>query len=393
MDIPDRRFMDPKEELIRLPVMDFGDVYYKRLMTLLQSDDSSVVDDLWKVVDEVAAFYQREGVTEYWVSPAEEELNPQQGAVRKQEKSLLGPRKEKSDEAVAVAAQRLLPSEAQFKAVPAADNESSNSFDLSKRKQPAKLTIPGVPVKKSLGDDLLPTTGRIGQEGIACVVCRKLGFTSGNSVIECQECHDMYHQKCHTPNIPQNQVDPRYVWYCSKCSKLMRKIAAKALATAASSSSPQEKLSGIGKSAPSRKSPSADNPLGKMFSRFEATGAFGYSTSTTASTPKPLPAISDLAADFFAKYRAKSKNQAKLCASSMKASAANEQAPSSSSTISGPNGSSAEKASTKSLLSSTNNSARPTPAVASSQIQAAEKRLLQMKKKAAMKTAYNKMLP
>ncbi|KHJ39821.1 hypothetical protein D918_10150 [Trichuris suis] len=116
-----------------------------------------------------------------------------------------------------------------------------------------------------------------------------------------------------------------------------------------------------------------------------------YSSATAVSTPKPLHAISDLAANFFAKYQAKSKNQAKLCASSMKTSAANDQ-PSNSSSTSAGNSSHAERSSSKPLVSSVNTSSKSSVAVASSQLQAAEKRLLQMKKKAAMKTTY-KSLP
>ncbi|KHJ41061.1 hypothetical protein D918_08837 [Trichuris suis] len=260
-------------------------------MTLLQSNENSATGDLWKVVDEVAAFYQREGVTEYWISPVEEEANTFQGPIWYSSCSrslyfLAHVRYtddiiwKRPDESASNVAQRVLGSESQEKNVMTVDSESNNSADFSKRKRPSKLTVAGFQGKKSLGNDLLPPTGRIGQEGIACVVCKKLGFTNGNSVIECQECHDMYHQKCHTPNISQNQVDPRSVWYCTKCSKLMRKIAAKAQATTPPSVSVPEKLSAIGKNPPSLKSPAADNPLGKMFSRFEATGAFGVSKSS-----------------------------------------------------------------------------------------------------------------
>lgn len=40
----------------------------------------------------------------------------------------------------------------------------------------------------------------------------------GNSLVECLDCHSMYHQNCHTPPITDiNLNDPRIVWYCSNC--------------------------------------------------------------------------------------------------------------------------------------------------------------------------------
>ncbi|CDW60167.1 Integrator complex subunit 12 [Trichuris trichiura] len=229
--------------------MDFGDPYYKKLMTLVQSNEKNATADLWKVVDEVAAFYQQNGFTEYWVSPAEDDMNTFQGTAWKQEKPF--PLKKRPDESASNVAQRAVESGSQEKNVTIIDSESSSSADLSKRKRPSKLSVAGFQGKKSLGSDVLPPTGRIGQVGIACVVCKKLGFTNGNSVIECQECHDMYHQKAQATTPPSVSVP--------------------------------EKLSAMGKNPPSLKSSAADNPLGKMFSRFEATGAFGYCSTSTAT--------------------------------------------------------------------------------------------------------------
>ena len=30
--------------------------------------------------------------------------------------------------------------------------------------------------------------------GLACVVCKKMDVSAGNQLIECQECHNLYHQ-------------------------------------------------------------------------------------------------------------------------------------------------------------------------------------------------------
>eukprot|EP00057_Strongylocentrotus_purpuratus_P026192 XP_011680666.1 PREDICTED: integrator complex subunit 12 [Strongylocentrotus purpuratus] len=64
--------------------------------------------------------------------------------------------------------------------------------------------------------------------GLACVVCKDLEISAGNTLIECQECHNLYHQKCHTPPVTDTDPnDPRLVWYCAQCKRNMKKMVAK----------------------------------------------------------------------------------------------------------------------------------------------------------------------
>ncbi|XP_066488852.1 integrator complex subunit 12 [Tiliqua scincoides] len=64
--------------------------------------------------------------------------------------------------------------------------------------------------------------------GLACVVCRQMTVTSGNPLVECQECHNLYHQDCHKPQVTDKEVnDPRLVWYCARCTRQMKKLAQK----------------------------------------------------------------------------------------------------------------------------------------------------------------------
>lgn len=45
-----------------------------------------------------------------------------------------------------------------------------------------------------------------------------------NRLVECQECHALYHQECHKPPVTDQDVnDPRLVWYCAKCTKSLKK--------------------------------------------------------------------------------------------------------------------------------------------------------------------------
>ncbi|PKU36914.1 integrator complex subunit 12 [Limosa lapponica baueri] len=61
--------------------------------------------------------------------------------------------------------------------------------------------------------------------GLACVVCRQMTVTSGNQLVECQECHNLYHQDCHKPQVTDKEVnDPRLVWYCARCTRQMKRM-------------------------------------------------------------------------------------------------------------------------------------------------------------------------
>lgn len=49
--------------------------------------------------------------------------------------------------------------------------------------------------------------------------------TSGNQLVECQECHNLYHQDCHKPQVTDKEVnDPRLVWYCARCTRQMKRM-------------------------------------------------------------------------------------------------------------------------------------------------------------------------
>lgn len=47
----------------------------------------------------------------------------------------------------------------------------------------------------------------------------------GNQLVECQECHNLYHQDCHKPQVTDKEVnDPRLVWYCARCTRQMKRM-------------------------------------------------------------------------------------------------------------------------------------------------------------------------
>ena len=63
---------------------------------------------------------------------------------------------------------------------------------------------------------------------LACVICKQIDISTGNQLVECQECHKLYHQECHRPQVVDQDVsDPRLIWYCAKCEKSMKKVVTK----------------------------------------------------------------------------------------------------------------------------------------------------------------------
>jgi len=63
--------------------------------------------------------------------------------------------------------------------------------------------------------------------GISCVICKQFDVKTGNQLVECQECHNLYHQECHKPPVTDKELsDPRFVWYCHRCARTIKKMVA-----------------------------------------------------------------------------------------------------------------------------------------------------------------------
>ncbi|XP_069571499.1 integrator complex subunit 12 [Brachyistius frenatus] len=109
--------------------------------------------------------------------------------------------------------------------------------DLPKKPRPEKLENRSSPITVQTSKDLLPNINDYDETnaddfamemGLACVVCRQMTVTMGNQLVECQECHNLYHQDCHKPQVTDKEVnDPRLVWYCARCTRQMKRMAQK----------------------------------------------------------------------------------------------------------------------------------------------------------------------
>ncbi|XP_061839869.1 integrator complex subunit 12 [Nerophis lumbriciformis] len=117
--------------------------------------------------------------------------------------------------------------------------------------------------------------------GLACVVCRQMTVSMGNQLVECQECHNLYHQDCHKPQVTDKEVnDPRLVWYCARCTRQMKRMAQKPPqkpSPASASSAPVVKDTLVKKTELKTKPDTA--------STFQAFKRTEVKTSTTPSNP------------------------------------------------------------------------------------------------------------
>lgn len=56
-------------------------------------------------------------------------------------------------------------------------------------------------------------------EDLVCVVCRRIDLSAKNRLIECTKCNLLYHQECHTPQIADTELsnDQESSWCCTTC--------------------------------------------------------------------------------------------------------------------------------------------------------------------------------
>ncbi|NWR27324.1 INT12 protein, partial [Tachuris rubrigastra] len=174
--------------------------------------------------------------------------------------------------------------------------------------------------------------------GLACVVCRQMTVTFVNQLVECQECHNLYHQDCHKPQVTDKEVnDPRLVWYCARCTRQMKRMAQK------TQKPPQKPAPAVVSVAPALKDPLVKKPEIKLkpetppaflaFKRTEVKTSAAVS-GNSASTSVSSSATSGLTgwAAFAAKTSSANPSTAKLgstaqSASGKQAASSNNQKP------------------------------------------------------------------
>ncbi|CAK9811845.1 Integrator complex subunit 12 [Anthophora plagiata] len=97
-------------------------------------------------------------------------------------------------------------------------SSSKHSSKSSKNSSPVNLPTRDTPPDIIQTDNTLAL--EILEDDLTCVICKGMDVGARNRLVECLECHSLYHQECHVPHILDSQIDvPGLVWYCSNCSK------------------------------------------------------------------------------------------------------------------------------------------------------------------------------
>ncbi|XP_006559224.1 integrator complex subunit 12 isoform X3 [Apis mellifera] len=97
-------------------------------------------------------------------------------------------------------------------------SSSKHSSKSSKNNSPVNLPTRDTPPDIIQTDNTLAL--EILEDDLTCVICKGMDVGARNRLVECLECHSLYHQECHVPHILDSQIDvPGLVWYCSNCSK------------------------------------------------------------------------------------------------------------------------------------------------------------------------------
>ncbi|XP_053628501.2 integrator complex subunit 12 isoform X1 [Cherax quadricarinatus] len=188
---------------------------------------------------------------------------------------------------------------------------------------------------------------------VNCTVCKSFEVSPRNRLVECQECHSLYHQECHKPLVTDQEVnDPRLVWYCAKCTKTLKKQTAMVNTSGSSSLSGTRGVGGGG--------------IPSMSSGGKSGGS--HSRPTTSPPTKGLSSLSRLSP--FANLSSASGRN-----------------------LGGSNNSGGNNnGSNKSSLSSSSSSSSGKSSAPSNSMISAERRMHLMKKKAAAKMAEKRKL-
>ncbi|XP_031623615.1 integrator complex subunit 12 [Contarinia nasturtii] len=56
-------------------------------------------------------------------------------------------------------------------------------------------------------------------DDLSCIICRRIDFSAKNRLIECTKCNSLYHQECHPPQLKDSDLSngQESTWCCSNC--------------------------------------------------------------------------------------------------------------------------------------------------------------------------------
>lgn len=146
---------------------------------------------------------------------------------------------------------------------PIVSSDDSNSMEVAGyAEHPSALLTAAVSEHK---DQQIEDSSLKELEELFCATCKDVHTSFRNQLVECSDCHLLYHQECHSPAI--NDADAQSDWQCAKCRSnlLVESVLTSsssssssptvfAASTKTSSSSSPHSSSGSSKSASHRKS-------------------------------------------------------------------------------------------------------------------------------------------
>ncbi|CAH1153482.1 unnamed protein product [Phaedon cochleariae] len=59
------------------------------------------------------------------------------------------------------------------------------------------------------------------KEDLMCVICNGMDVGARNRLIECTDCHSLYHQECHKPMVTEDVFEN---WACFNCKEASKKL-------------------------------------------------------------------------------------------------------------------------------------------------------------------------
>lgn len=125
------------------------------------------------------------------------------------------------------------------------------------------------------------------EEDLNCVVCREMDVGPRNRLVECSECHSLYHQECHQPPVSEADMeDPRSIWYCSDCIKTINRMNQKA-SHSSPKNTPSTITSSLMKEESSRSSYKTENPSSGLFKRADKSSSMSINRKD-ASAPNTV---------------------------------------------------------------------------------------------------------
>ncbi|KAJ8923607.1 hypothetical protein NQ315_010186 [Exocentrus adspersus] len=59
------------------------------------------------------------------------------------------------------------------------------------------------------------------KEDLMCIICNGMDVGARNRLLECSDCHSLYHQECHKPGVTEDSFEN---WVCYNCKEASKKL-------------------------------------------------------------------------------------------------------------------------------------------------------------------------